>query len=117
MPVATRDTDGVAHRPHTPIQALMEAPPGYDPEQSELELLAEGDELGAAIEDALAGLTGLTLAVTTLHLRGHSSREAAKALGIPKSTAWKYIRIGLNEMAAALEEHPAVQGHLTRGEP
>lgn len=87
-------------KPESRAQALMEAPPGADPEPS-----TEDDEtgVGGPATEALAALPELHReAFALVHLGGMSYADAAKTLGISKTRAFETAKQAKQMLLEAL---------------
>lgn len=95
-------------RPWSPLQALMECAPGQEPDVSRSELL----ELRESIADAIDGLEPMERFVfNTLIVERRSVRYLEPYLA--KTTACRVRDNAIGKLREALQDHPAVLGHLT----
>ncbi len=88
-------------KPFSATQALMEAPPGVEPEES-----TEDDEtgIGGPATEALASLPELHRECFALtHLGGMSYSEAAKQLGVSKTRCFTIAKEAKQLLIEALE--------------
>jgi DNA-directed RNA polymerase specialized sigma subunit len=127
-PIYEEDVPLYAHVPETPMQALMEAAVGAEPETSSIEMLA----LREAIVDAIDALSERDQWIfNALFIEpgervtspqgfspsdtGHKSlRQVAAELGLSKTQIARERDRILEELQAALIDNPAVQAHLKR---
>ena len=91
-------------RPETPIEALMRAAPGDEPEVSKLERLALRDVL----LDAMSCLTPREAWVFNTTLHGHSLRS----LGLPKTTVARIRDRAIQKLQERLQDHPVIREYL-----
>lgn len=88
-------------QPTTPIQALMEARPGEDPETSTIE---ESDETIKSLVDALVpDLSELERDILIMHVNGLSVRKIADYVGISKSEIHRKLPELLELLAGGYE--------------
>jgi len=98
-------------RPWSPLQALMEAAPFDEPEVSQLERLALRDVLADALDD-LPPRDRRFVEARIIERRSYRSLE--NELGWKKSHMQRHEQRLMRRLAAALEDHPAIQTYLAR---
>lgn len=96
-------------RPDTLIEALMQCPPGIDPDPSREELLPLRDILQDAIDKLTPEEQWVFDALTTRRL---SYRELGRELSIPKSTVERMRERILTKLRTSLIEHEEVRRYL-----
>jgi len=100
---ARRGREAVVARriPESEIQALMEAPPGEEPEESTEERHRAPD--GSDAMTALASLPELhQRAFCLTRMSGLSYADAAKALGVSKAQCWRLAKAAHEQLIEAL---------------
>ena len=103
-----------AHRPWSPLQALMEAAPHEDPETSRLELLLLRDVLADALDDLSPRDRRL---VEARVIERKPLRKLERELGWKKSHMQRREKQLLELLATRLERHPAIKQYLRRNDP
>ena len=94
----------------SPYEALMSAPPGYEPEISQLEILHLRDIINDAIEGTL---TPLELWVfNALVVERKSLRSLGHQIGRPKTTVARIRDNAIKKVRQGLKEHPAIIDYL-----
>ena len=100
---------GVAQRPATEIEAIMQAPPFHDPQPAQETLLPLRDVLADAI-DQLPPLEREVFEACVI--RKASLREYAQEAGLSKSGVAKVRDRAARMLRAALADHPAILEYL-----
>lgn len=96
--------------PETPMQALMEAPPGAEPAVSAIE---KTHSLSAVIGELMSELLNEDeLDMVTMHVGGFSVREIADMVGLPKSTVHRQLPKLMQRVAAAFKNNEEILGHV-----
>lgn len=98
-------------RPFTPLEALMQAAPGEEPELSQLELLGLRDVLADALDELTPRERRL---IEARVIEGRSLRSLERELGWRKSHMQRVERRVLAKLAKRLADHPAVRSYLNR---
>lgn len=99
-------------RPFTPLEALMQAQPGSEPEASQMELLALRDVLADAI-DALAPRERWVFNANVIE--GQGVRRIAQDLGIAKSTVHLILQTAKRKLRERLLEHEVIRDRIHMG--
>ena len=110
IPVESLEMTQDTHRPMSPIEALMQAVPGDDPEASQLELLHLRDVLEDALEECL---TPMELWVfNAVVVEGHSLRSLGRQISRPKTTIARIRDRALEKLQERLLRDPAIRRRL-----
>lgn len=110
---STREEVTVGHgetRPANALAALMECPPGHDPEESLDEQQALGDLLVFLIEDTLDAEE--LWIFEALHYRKLTVRELARELSIPKSSVHRKRHEIVSKLRSVLLQYVTVTDRL-----
>lgn len=98
-------------RPANALAALMECPPGQEPDESLDEQQALGDLLVSVIENTLDEEE--LWIFEALHYRKLTTRELARELSIPRSTVHR-MKHSINEkLRSSLMQHAEIRERLT----
>lgn len=100
-----------AHRPDTPIEALMQCAPGEEPDLSKMELLAFRDVLADAI-DRLDLRHKWVFEQNVIHRV--PVRTLGHMMGLGKTYVWLLKNEALAMLKADLKDNPAIQAYLGR---
>jgi RNA polymerase sigma factor (sigma-70 family) len=96
-------------RPDTPIEALMSAAPGDEPEQSFQESMALQDAIGAAVD----GLEEQDrFVIEAVFFECVSLEELGRRLGVSKTHAWRLRNSALKKLEKLLVCSPVVLEQL-----
>lgn len=108
---SVRNEPAITRRPMTPLEALMSAAPGDEPETSQIELLAIRDVLA----DAIDALPLRHKWVFEQHVIGKVPiRQLGDWMGLGKSYVWLLKEEALRMLRESLKDHPAIVNYLTR---
>ena len=100
-------------RPDTELQALMECPPGQEPDTTLDALLPMRDVLA----DAVDGLPAhQRWAFESLVIRRLSERQLAEEIQRPRRTVRRWRDEALVQLRSKLSSEPLILDHLHRGE-
>lgn len=100
-----------AHRPDTPIEALMACAPGEEPDLSKIELLAIRDTIADAI-DRLDLRHKWVFEQNQIHRV--SVRDLGHMMGLGKSYVWLLVQEAKTMLADDLKDQPAIAAYLGR---
>lgn len=111
---ALGETTTTSRRPEVPLQALMQAQPGDEPELS----LEEVQPLREAAASAIEMLTDEhRFIIESVHHERLSFSQLAARLGVEKTQAWRLTQVAEAALQALLLLDPMIQGKINMDTP
>lgn len=97
-------------KPTTPMQALMEAAPGDDPEPSSME--DQDHQVGDVIRELLADFSEDDRDILVMHTNGLSVRDIASNLGWDKMKVHRRLPGLMERLAEKFTTNPEIMEHI-----